>query len=134
MATYITTEDADTYLGDTWADTGQKGRYVAMANAWLSAQRIDSTEPVPDEIKTAAAELAAAAEEGVLYEQHEQGQVTQDEVEADGVRSNRRYAASADSFGDNAALPQRVQFALALIEPYRKLPMGITVGYRNGCI
>ncbi|QHD50052.1 protein singed [Vreelandella aquamarina] len=128
---YVTVADVDEKLGDAWAPEADKTRFVAMANAYLSAQRIQIPDPVPEEIKLAGAELAAAAADGSLYVTQTQGALTQKRVKADTVESEKRYADVSATFGKNAALPERVQFALALIEQYRIIPMGITVGYGN---
>ena len=131
MAEYVTSTQVDDKLGADWAPDADKPRYVAMANAYLSAQRIQLPDPVPDEIITAGAELAGAAAEGQLYAQRTEGVLTQKRVDADGVESEKRYS-DVSTYGKHAALPERVQFALALIEAYRTIPMGITVGYGDG--
>lgn len=130
MAEYVTSTQVDDKLGAAWAPEADKARFVAMANAYLSAQRIQLPDPVPDEIVTAGAELAGAAADGQLYAQRTEGVVTQKRVKADTVESEKRYS-DVTTYGKHAALPERVQFALALVEAYRALPMGITVGYGN---
>ena len=127
---YVTVADVDEKLGEAWAPEADKARFVAMANAYLSALRIQLPDPVPDEIKLAGAELAAAAADGSLYVTQTQGVMTQKRVKAGTVESERRYSDVSATFGKNAVLPERVQFALALIEQYREIAMGITVGYR----
>lgn len=131
MAQYVTVAQADEKLGATWAPEADKARFVAMANAYLSAQRIQLPDPLPDEIILAGTELAGAAAEGQLYTQRTEGVMTQKRVKADTVESEKRYS-DVTTFGKHAALPERVQFALALIEQYKIIPMGITVGYGNG--
>ncbi|QPI62434.1 hypothetical protein [Vreelandella venusta] len=128
---YVTVADVDEKLGEAWAPEADKARFVAMANAYLSALHIQLPDPVPDEIKLAGAELAAAAADSSLYVTQTQGVMTQKRVKAGTVESEKRYADVSATFGKNAALPERVQFALALIEQYRVIPMGITVGYGN---
>ncbi len=130
MAEYVTSTQVDDKLGADWAPDADKARYVAMANAYLSAQRIQLPDPAPDEIVTAGAELAAAAADGQLYAQRTEGVMTQKRVKADTVESEKRYS-DVTTYGKHAALPERVQFALALVEAYRTLPMGITAGYGN---
>lgn len=130
MAQYVTSEQIDARLGTDWAPDADKPRYTAMANAYLSAQRIQLPDPVPDEIVTAGAELAGAAAEGNLYAQRTEGVVTGKKVKADTVESQKSYS-DVTAYGKHAALPERVQFALALVEAYRVIPLGITVGYGN---
>ncbi|WP_252108989.1 MULTISPECIES: DnaT-like ssDNA-binding protein [unclassified Halomonas] len=129
MATYITIADVDAYLGETWAETASKPRYVAMANAWLTAKGVSDAQPIPAEIVTAGCEVAAAAAEGQLYVEHAQGAVTEKRVKAGEVESQKKFADASATFGDNASLPQRLQFALALIQPYVAPKMSIIVGY-----
>ncbi|WP_275289176.1 hypothetical protein [Halomonas elongata] len=131
MTQYVTVADVDEKLSSEWAPGDDKARYVAMANAYLSAQRIQLPDPVPDEIVTAGAELAGAAADGSLYMERSQGVMTSKRVKAGSVESQRQYS-DVSAYGKHAALPERVQFALALIEPFRKISMGITVGYGNG--
>ena len=130
MAQYVTAQQVDDQLGASWAVEADKARFVAMANAYLSAQRIRLPDPVPDDIIMAGAELAAAAADGQLYAQRTEGVMTQKRVKSDTVESEKRYS-DVTTYGKHAALPERVQFALALVEAYRTLPMGITVGYGN---
>lgn len=130
MAEYVTIAQVDDKLGAAWAPDADKARFVAMANAYLSAQRIRLPDPIPDEIVTAGAELAGAAAEGQLYVQRTEGLMTQKRVKADTVESEKRYS-EVTAYGKHAALPERVQFALALVEAYRTIAMGITVGYGN---
>lgn len=133
MATYITTEDVDAYLGDAWAEPANKPRFVAMANAWLTAQGVSDTRPVPDEIVTAGCEVAGAAADGELYIERAQGALSEKRVKADGVESQKKWADASVTFGENAALPQRLQFALALIQPYLNAKLSIIVGYGGRC-
>lgn len=129
MATYVTVTDVDGLLGPTWAPPGEKDRYVAMANAYLSALHVRVTEPVADEVILAGAELAAAAAEGDLYSQQTEGTLTRKKVKAGSAEVEKEFSEYSSS---TAGLPSRVQFALALIEGYRNIPMGITVGH--GCL
>lgn len=131
MAQYVTVADVDELLGAEWAVEAEKARAVAMANAFLSAKRIQLPEPVPSDILLAGAELAAAAVSGDLYRQYTQGIMTRKRVKADDVESEKQFSA-VEAYGANAALSERVQFALALVEQYKTIPMGITVGYGNG--
>ncbi len=59
--------------------------------------------------------------------------MTQKRVKADGAEVEKRYAELSTSNVGNAALPSRVQFALALIGPYKAARGSITVGYRRDC-
>lgn len=131
MAQYVTVTDVDDALGADWAPEADKARSVAMANAYLSALNVRLPDPVPADIVMAGTELAGAAADGDLYAQRTEGVVTQKRVKADTVESEKRYS-DVSTYGAHAALPERVQFALALIEAYRVIPMGITVGYGNG--
>ncbi|MDT8894188.1 hypothetical protein RSO41_05930 [Halomonas sp. I1] len=132
MTQYVTVTDVDEKLGTDWASESEKERFVGMANAYLSAQRIQLPAPVPSEIITAGAELSAAAADGSLYATKTQGVMTQKRVKAGSAESEKRFSDVSDAFGKHAALPERVQFALALIEAYRTIPMGITVGHGYG--
>lgn len=127
---YVTVTDVDGLLGSSWAVEGEKSRAVSMANAYLSAKRIQLPDPVPEDIKLAGAELSAAAVDGDLFKQQTQGIVTRKRVKADTVESDKQFSA-VDVYGANAALAERIQFALALVEQYKIIPMGITVGYGN---
>lgn len=131
MAQYVTAQQVDDKLGSSWAMEADKARFVAMANAYLSAQRIQLPDPVPDDIIMAGAELSAAAADGELYAQRTEGLATKERVKGGSAEVETTYA-DVDAFGKHAALSQRVQFALALVEAYRTIPMGITVGYGNG--
>ena len=132
MTQYVTVTNADEKLGTDWATEGDKERFVAMANAYLASQRIQLPNPVPTEIVTAGVELAAAAADGSLYATKTQGVMTQKRVKAGSAESEKRFSDVSDAFGKHAALPERVQFALALVEAYRTISMGITAGYGYG--
>lgn len=133
MTQYVTVANVDEKLGADWAPDADKERFVAMANAYLSAQGIQVPDPVPADVIMAGAELAAAAADGSLYAQQSQGTMTQKRVKADGAEVEKRYAELSTSNVGNAALPSRVQFALALIGPYKAARGSITVGYRRDC-
>lgn len=129
MATYITIADVDAYLGEAWAETESKPRYVAMANAWLTSKGVSDKQPVPEEVVTAGCEVASAAAAGELYMERSQGALSEKRVKADGVESQKKWADASATYGENAALPQRLQFALALIQPYLNARLSIIVGY-----
>tara|TARA_R100000322_G_scaffold95674_4_gene60305 strand:- start:237 stop:629 length:393 start_codon:yes stop_codon:yes gene_type:complete len=129
MAEYVTIENVDGLMGPDWALNDDKPRFIAMANAYLSAQRLQPLSPIPETVVMAGAKLAAAAAEGNLYPQQSSGAVTSERVKAGSVESEKKYAQAEK----HEALAERVQFALALLAPYRTLPVGITVGYGNGC-
>lgn len=130
MATYVTVADVDETLGPTWASESDKARYVAMANAYLSSLHVRVTDPVADEVILAGSELAGAAADGELYAQVTEGALTRKKVKAGSAEVEKSFAKySSEGYGH---LPSRVQFALALIEGFREVGMGITVGY--GCV
>jgi hypothetical protein len=125
MAQYVEVTDVDATLGTNWALEPDKARYVAMANAYLSALHVGLPDPVPDDIILAGSELAAAAADDLLYAQSTEGEMTSKKVKAGSASVEKSYAETSGS----SVLPARVQFALALVAAYQALPMGITVGY-----
>jgi hypothetical protein len=115
---YITVADVDAALGATWAADAEKARYVAMANAYLNAQTLRPVDPlaIPGAIVAAGVELAAAAAAGDLYQQKTEGEVMSKSVKAGSVSSSKTFASVT---GTSAALPARIQYALALIDPWK---------------
>ncbi|WP_434681357.1 protein singed [Pseudomonas sp. R1-18] len=115
---YVTIAAVDAALGETWAAQNEKARYVAMANAWLNSQTLRPVEPdaIPQGLIDAGVELAAAAAAGELYQTKTEGEVLSKSVKAGSVSSAKTFASVS---GTSAALPARVQFALALIEPWK---------------
>ncbi|MGJ8518020.1 DnaT-like ssDNA-binding protein [Carnimonas bestiolae] len=128
---YITTKDVDDALGPDWADDGDKARNVAMANAYMSSLNLtfdidDIPSEVKREVKTAGAELAAAAAEGDLFKQHSQGAMTSETAKAGSVESQVSYAA-LDMTGTTSQSP-RIQFALALLGRFMSSAFSFPVG------
>lgn len=115
---YITVADVDAALGDAWAAQADKARYVGMANAYLTSLNLRPVPPdaIPDALVQAGVELAAAAAAGELYQQKTEGEMTSKSVKAGSVSSSRTYASITST---KAALPARVQYALALVDPWR---------------
>jgi hypothetical protein len=115
---YITVADVDAALGTDWAAETEKARYVAMANAYLNALTLRPVEPdaIPQGLIDAGVELAAAAAAGELYQTKTEGEVLSKSVKAGSVSSAKTFASVS---GTSAALPARIQFALALIEPWK---------------
>lgn len=115
---YITVADVDAALGAAWAADAEKSRYVAMANAYLNAQTLRPVDPesIPGAIVAAGIELAAAAAAGELYQQKTEGEVMSKSVKAGSVSSSKTFASVT---GTSAALPARIQYALALIDPWK---------------
>lgn len=123
---YITVADVDAALGAEWAADGEKARFVAMANAYLSALNLRPVpiDAIPDALVFAGVELAAAAAAGELYQQKTEGEVMSKSVKAGSVSSSKTYA-SISSTKD--AMPARVQYALALIDPWRSSAFSFAV-------
>lgn len=115
---YITVADVDAALGAAWADEAGKARFVAMANAYLSGLILCyvPSEAVPEAIVMAGVELAAAAAAGELYQQKTEGEVLSKSVKAGSVSSSKTFASLN---GTRDALPARIQYALALIAPWK---------------
>jgi hypothetical protein len=123
---YITVADIDAALGAAWAAEADKARFVAMANAYLSAQSLRPIDPldVPQAIVDAGVELAAVAAAGELYQQKVEGEVTSKSVKAGSVATSKTYASVA---GTARALPARLQYALALLDPWVARSMSFDV-------
>ncbi|WP_434695171.1 protein singed [Pseudomonas sp. Z1-14] len=118
MATYITVADVDAILGSSWTTDDKKARAVLQANAYLTSLNLVGIDmsAIPDEVKQAGAELAAVAAEGKLYQQHTEGSLEAKTVKAGSVSTSKTFA-SIDS-SKTTSLPDGVQFALALLQPW----------------
>ncbi|WP_434695341.1 protein singed [Pseudomonas sp. Z1-14] len=118
MATYITVADVDAILGALWAPDDKKARAVLQANAYLTSLNLVGIDmdAIPAEVKQAGAELAAVAAEGKLYQQHTEGSLEAKTVKAGSVSTSKTFA-SLD-FSKTTSLPDGVQFALALLQPW----------------
>lgn len=118
MATYITVADVDAILGSSWTTEDKKARAVLQANAYLTSLNLVGIDmsAIPVEVKQAGAELAAVAAEGKLYQQHTEGSLEAKTVKAGSVSTSKTFA-SIDS-SKTSSLPDGVQFALALLQPW----------------
>ncbi|HEL9785308.1 TPA: hypothetical protein U0X22_004973 [Klebsiella pneumoniae] len=56
MTVYITIQDVDELLGDTWAAADKKGKAVLQANTWMTALNLQDIDPehIPEEVKEGA--------------------------------------------------------------------------------
>ncbi len=127
MATYITVADVDATLGPAWATEDKKSRAVLQANAYLTSLSLAGVDMgvIPDEVKQAGAELAKVAAEGKLYQQKTEGSLEAKTVKAGSVTTSKTFA-SLDS-SKIIAQPGDVQFALALLTPWRSSPFAFSV-------
>lgn len=127
MATYITVADVDALLGNDWTETDKKARAVLQANAYLTALNLQGiTDATPDDVKMAGAYLASTAATGMLYRQQtESGALSSKTVDADGVKVSKTYASGQTS--STSLLPDNVQLALALLQPWRSNPLAFRV-------
>lgn len=127
MATYITVADVDAILGTSWTSEDKKARAVLQANAYLTTLNLVGVDMdvVPEEVKQAGAELAKVASEGKLYQQKTEGSLEAKTVKAGSVTTSKTFA-SLDS-SKIIAQPGDVQFALALLTPWRSSPFAFSV-------
>lgn len=118
MATYITVADVDAILGTNWTTEDKKARAVLQANAYLTTLNLVGVDMdvVPEEVKQAGAELAKVAAEGKLYLQKTEGSLEAKTVKAGSVTTSKIIAQPSD-----------VQFALALLTPWRSSPFAFSV-------
>lgn len=119
MATYITVADVDAILGADWTTEDKKARAVLQANAYLTSLNLVGVDmdAIPEEVKQAGAELAVVASQGKLYQQHTEGSLEAKTVKAGSVTTSKTFA-SIDS-SQTTSLPDGVQFALGLLQPWR---------------
>lgn len=127
MATYITVADVDAILGADWAAEDKKARAVMQANAYVTSLNLVGIDmdAIPDEVRQAGAELAKVASEGKLYQQKTEGALEAKTVKAGSVSTSKTFA-SLDS-SKIIAQPSDVQFALALLAPWRSSPFAFNV-------
>ncbi len=127
MATYITVADVDAILGADWTTEDKKARSVMQANAYLTSLNLVGVDmdAVPDELKQAGAELAKVASEGELYQQKTEGSLEAKTVKAGSVTTSKTFASIDTS--KLIAQPGDVQFALALLSPWRSNPFAFSV-------
>lgn len=115
MTDFITVADVDAQLGPDWAGAGDPVLAVTMANAWLTAKiKRAVPDPVPDEIKTAGAQVAKEAAAGKLYTN------TQKEVQSKTVSAQSGTSVSKTYVSGSVDQSAAVNFALALLEPWIK--------------
>ena len=127
MATYITVADVDATLGPAWAPDDKKARAVLQANAYLTSLNLVGIDmdAIPEEVKQAGAELAVVASEGKLYQQQTEGSLEAKTVKAGSVTTSKTFASMDGS--KIIAQPGDVQFALALLAPWRSSPFAFSV-------
>ena len=127
MATYITVADVDAILGSDWTTEDKKARSVMQANAYLTSMNLVGVDmdDVPIEVKQAGAELAKVASEGKLYQQKTEGSLEAKTVKAGSVTTSKTFASLDGS--KIIAQPGDVQFALALLSPWRSNPFAFSV-------
>lgn len=111
---FITIEEADTILGDSWTTQDKKAMAVNQANVWLGTKKFcKSLDPMPDAIKQAGAYLAQLSAQGLLYLSHTDGVVTEKTVKADTVSVSKKYAEGSEK-GKSAEM----LFIDDLLKPY----------------
>lgn len=122
---YVTVSEVDEILGADWADTSKKERAIQQANAYLTALNLAGIDPkaIPGEVKQAGAELSRCAAEGKLYQQQAQGAVISTNVKAGSVSSAKSFS----EVDQSKQQPECVQFALALLSPWRGSSTGFNV-------
>ena len=127
MTTYITVADVDAILGADWATEDKKARAVMQANAYVTSLNLVGIDmdAIPDEVRQAGAELAKVASEGKLYQQKTEGALEAKTVKAGPVSTSKTFA-SLD-ISKIIAQPSDVQFALALLAPWRSSPFAFNV-------
>jgi hypothetical protein len=115
MTDYITVADVDTLLSPGWAGAGNPVLAVTMANAWLTAKiKRPVSNPVPDAIKLAGAQVAKEAAAGNLYK------ATQKEVQSKTVSAQSGTSVSKAYVAGSTDQSAGVNFALALLDPWIK--------------
>jgi hypothetical protein len=127
MATYITVAEVDVILGADWAAEEKKARAVMLANAYMTSLNLSGIDmdAIPDDVKQAGAELSKVAADGKLYQQQTEGSLEAKTVKAGSVSTSRTFG-SLDS-SKVVAQPADVQFALALLTPWRSNPFAFSV-------
>jgi len=111
MTEYITVEDVDTALGIGWTTEDKKARSVMLANVWLTSKRLPVRDPIPDEWKSAGAEIAKEAANGKIFGAVEKG-VLSKAVKADNVSSTKTFST------DHKIVSAGESLALALLDPW----------------
>lgn len=115
MTDFITVADVDAILGPDWQGSGDAVLSVDMANAWLTDKiKRAVSDPTPDAIKKAGAQVAKVAAEGKLYK------ATEREVQSKTVSATSGTSVSKTYVAGSTELTQGENFALALIAPWIK--------------
>ncbi|MDU8429185.1 protein singed [Pseudomonas syringae pv. actinidifoliorum] len=127
MATYITVADVDAALGASWAPEGQKARAVMQANAYMTSLSLADVDmkAIPEEVVQAGVELAQVAASGKLYQQQTEGSIASKTVKAGPVSTSKTFASIDTS--KSTSLPDGLQFALALLAPWRSSAFSFNV-------
>ena len=112
---FVTIEDVDTILGDTWATQDKKALSVQDANDWLNGMKLcRGLDPIADSIKRAGAYLSRLSSQDLLYATQTDGVVTEKTVSAQqGTSVSKKYAVGQEK-GKHADM-QRVE---SLLKPY----------------
>lgn len=111
---FVTIDDVDLILGNTWTTQDKKAMAVNQANVWLSAKKFcKPLDPMPDDLKQAGAYLAQLSSTGKLYETQSDGTVTEKSVRADTVSVTKKYAS-----GQEKGKSSEMQFIDDLLKPF----------------
>lgn len=115
MTDFITVADVDQALGQGWAGEGDPVLAVAMANAWLTAKiKRTVSDPVPDAVVSAGAQVAKLAAAGQLYKD------TQREVQSKTVSAQAGTSTSKTYVAGSVDRSTGENFALDLIAPWTR--------------
>ena len=112
---FVTIEDVDTILGDTWATQDKKALSVQDANDWLNGMKLrKGLDLIADPIKRAGAYLSRLSSQDLLFATQADGVVTEKTVSAQqGTSVSKKYAVGQEK-GKHADM-QRVE---SLLKPY----------------
>lgn len=111
MKIYVTVADVDSLLGADWTDADKKDRAALIANVWMTNRNLPDIDPMPEEWKQAASEVAREAAAGRIYGSRETG-VASKSVKAGEVSSSKAYREGSQSYTAGESL------ALALLAPW----------------
>lgn len=121
---FVTIEDVDTIIGDTWTTQDKKAMATNQANVWLSAKKFcKGLDPIDDAIKQAGAYLAKMSSTGGLYVAREEGLVSESSVKADIVSVIEKYVV-----GQEQGISSDMLFVNDLLKPF--LCSGISINTR----
>lgn len=114
MKTYITVDEVDSLLGIAWTTPDKKDRAVLIANVWMTNRSLPDIDPMPEEWKQAAAEIAREAAGGRIYGSRETG-VASKSVKAGDVSSSKAYREGSQSYtaGESLAMALLAQWLQA---------------------